>query len=84
MPQILMCENFKAQSSCILIQTFPLLKKPTDGLSSGNTVVDNTCAMEYITDKLSGDIKATDFFRVSYHNHMVIQPRLNISSCIAF
>ena len=42
-----MCDKLNAQSSCILIQTLPLL----DGSSSGNTVVDKTGAMESITDK---------------------------------
>ena len=46
-----MCDKLNAQSSCILIQTLPFLEKPTDGSSSGNTVVDKTRATESITDK---------------------------------
>ena len=78
-PQSLMCDKLNAQSSCILIQTLPLL----DGSSSGNTVVDKTGAMESITDKHWGELKGTDFW-VSYHNHMVNKSRFSISSCIAF
>ena len=78
-----MCDKLNAQSSCILIQTLPFLEKPTDGSSSGNTVVDKTRAMESITDKHWGELKGTDFW-VSCHNHMVNKSRFNISSCIAF
>ena len=56
-----MCDKFNVQSSYILIQTLPFLEKPIDGLSFGNTVADKTCAIESITDKLSGEIKGTDF-----------------------
>ena len=60
-PQSLMCDKLNAQSSCILIQTLPFLEKPIDRSSSGNTVVDKTCETESITDKLSVEIKGTDF-----------------------
>ena len=82
-PQSLMCDKLNAQSSCILIQTLPFLEKPIDRSSSGNTVVDKTCETESITDKLSVEIKGTDFW-VSYHNLMVNKSCFNISSCIAF
>ena len=56
-----MCDKFNAQSSCILIQTLPFLKKLIDGSSSGNTVADKACATESVSDKLSGEITGTDF-----------------------
>ena len=56
-----MCDKLNAQGSCILIQTLPFLEKPIDRSSSGNSVVDKTCETESITDKLSVEIKGTDF-----------------------